>query len=100
MNSTLIVGAGTWGCSIALELARRSHKSIAVLDGSTFPSAISAGNDLNKIAEEGMSHRLHILCDIRIVMLSIARTVVGDKHGAPRPKSLGRCEATGEPSNP
>lgn len=48
----LIIGAGTWGCSIALELARRGHASIKVLDGSSFPSAISAGNDLNKIAEE------------------------------------------------
>ncbi|KAF3005040.1 hypothetical protein E8E13_009211 [Curvularia kusanoi] len=48
----LIIGAGTWGCSIALELARRGHASIKVLDGSSFPSSISAGNDLNKIAEE------------------------------------------------
>jgi sarcosine oxidase/L-pipecolate oxidase len=53
-NDILIIGAGTWGCSIALELARRGHTSITVLDGSAFPSAISAGNDLNKIAEEGM----------------------------------------------
>jgi len=52
-SSVLIIGAGTWGCSIALELARRGHTSITVLDGSPFPSAISAGNDLNKIAEEG-----------------------------------------------
>lgn len=52
-SDVLIVGAGTWGCSIALELARRGHSRIAVLDGSPFPSAISAGNDLNKIAEEG-----------------------------------------------
>lgn len=48
----LIIGAGTWGCSIALELARRGHTDITVLDGAHFPSAISAGNDLNKIAEE------------------------------------------------
>ncbi|RMZ70210.1 fructosyl amine:oxygen oxidoreductase [Pyrenophora seminiperda CCB06] len=52
-SSLLIIGAGTWGCSIALELARRRHTSITVLDGSPFPSPISAGNDLNKIAEEG-----------------------------------------------
>ena len=51
-GNTLIIGAGTWGCSIALELARRGHTDIKVLDGSSFPSAISAGNDLNKIAEE------------------------------------------------
>lgn len=51
-SDILIIGAGTWGCSIALELARRGRKGITVLDGSSFPSAISAGNDLNKIAEE------------------------------------------------
>ena len=51
-NNILIIGAGTWGCSIALELARRGCTRIKVLDGSSFPSAISAGNDLNKIAEE------------------------------------------------
>ena len=53
-SNILIIGAGTWGSSIALELARRGHVGITVLDGSPFPSAISAGNDLNKIAEEGM----------------------------------------------
>jgi sarcosine oxidase/L-pipecolate oxidase len=52
-SNILVIGAGTWGCSIALELARRGHTSIKVLDGNPFPSAISAGNDLNKIAEEG-----------------------------------------------
>lgn len=51
-SDILIIGAGTWGCSIALELARRGYTNIKVLDGSSFPSAISAGNDLNKIAEE------------------------------------------------
>ncbi|KAJ4984076.1 sarcosine oxidase [Stagonosporopsis vannaccii] len=50
--NVLIIGAGTWGCSIALELARQGDTNIRVLDGSSFPSAISAGNDLNKIAEE------------------------------------------------
>lgn len=51
-SDILIIGAGTWGCSIALELARRGHTNIKVLDSNSFPSAISAGNDLNKIAEE------------------------------------------------
>jgi len=52
-SSILIIGAGTWGCSIALELARRGYESVTVLDGEKFPSEIAAGNDLNKIAEEG-----------------------------------------------
>ena len=51
--STLIIGAGTWGCTIALELARRGYANVTVLDGEKFPSGIAAGNDLNKIAEEG-----------------------------------------------
>lgn len=51
-SNILIIGAGTWGCSIALELARRGHTSIELLDCGSFPSPISAGNDLNKIAEE------------------------------------------------
>ena len=52
-KTVLIVGGGTWGCSIALELARRGFTDIKVLDASPFPSPIAAGNDLNKIAEEG-----------------------------------------------
>ena len=54
-TNILIIGAGTWGCSIALELARRGYQGIKVLDGSPFPSTISAGNDLNKIVEQGAS---------------------------------------------
>lgn len=52
-SAILIIGAGTWGSSTALELARRGFTGIKVLDSSSFPSAIAAGNDLNKIAEEG-----------------------------------------------
>jgi sarcosine oxidase/L-pipecolate oxidase len=52
-KNILIVGGGTWGCSIALELARRGFTNIKVLDALPFPSPIAAGNDLNKIAEEG-----------------------------------------------
>ncbi|KAF1839800.1 fructosyl-amino acid oxidase [Decorospora gaudefroyi] len=51
-SSILVIGAGTWGCSIALQLARRGYTRITVLDSSPFPSATAAGNDLNKIAEE------------------------------------------------
>lgn len=47
--SILIIGAGTWGISTALHLARRGYTDISVLDAYTVPSAISAGNDINKI---------------------------------------------------
>jgi sarcosine oxidase / L-pipecolate oxidase len=51
--NVLIIGAGTWGCSTALHLARRGYRSITVLDPYPVPSPISAGNDLNKILELG-----------------------------------------------
>jgi sarcosine oxidase/L-pipecolate oxidase len=52
-SSILIVGGGTWGCSTALQLVRRGYKNITVLDAHQIPSPISAGNDVNKIMEEG-----------------------------------------------
>ncbi|KAI0835873.1 fructosyl amine:oxygen oxidoreductase [Hypoxylon sp. FL0890] len=69
----LIIGGGTWGCSIALELARNGYSNVTVLDGEEVPSSIAAGNDLNKIMEEGSQseddtdsayawNRLHTLC--------------------------------------
>ncbi|CZT07265.1 related to fructosyl amino acid oxidase [Rhynchosporium agropyri] len=54
-SSILIIGAGTWGCSTALHLARRGYKNVTVLDRYELPSPISAGNDINKIMEEGSS---------------------------------------------
>ncbi|KAH8647361.1 FAD dependent oxidoreductase [Xylariales sp. PMI_506] len=51
--SILIVGGGTWGCSTALHLARRGYSNITVLDAHPIPSPISAGNDVNKIVEQG-----------------------------------------------
>ena len=50
-TSILIVGAGTWGCSTALHLARRGYKNVKVLDPYPVPSPIAAGNDVNKIME-------------------------------------------------
>lgn len=50
-SSILIVGAGTWGCSTALHLARRGYKNVKVLDPHPVPSPIAAGNDINKIME-------------------------------------------------
>ncbi|KAI3342506.1 fructosyl amine:oxygen oxidoreductase [Ustulina deusta] len=72
-DSVLIIGGGTWGCSIALELARNGYSNVTVLDGEDVPSSIAAGNDLNKIMEEGSQseddtdaayawNRLHHLC--------------------------------------
>ncbi|GLB05419.1 hypothetical protein AtubIFM57258_000703 [Aspergillus tubingensis] len=50
-TTILVVGAGVWGCSTALHLARRGYKHVTVLDPYTIPSAIAAGNDINKIME-------------------------------------------------
>lgn len=57
----LIVGAGTWGTSIAYQLAQRGYTQITVLDSHGFPSAVAAGNDQNKILEEGrfVSYCMH-----------------------------------------
>ncbi|KAF8849914.1 fructosyl amine:oxygen oxidoreductase-like protein [Acephala macrosclerotiorum] len=52
-SSILVIGAGTWGCSTALHLARRGYKNVTVLDPYPVPSPISAGNDINKIVEQG-----------------------------------------------
>lgn len=62
--SVLIIGGGTWGASTALHLARRGYRSVIILDGCEIPSAISAGNDINKIVEEGTCpHRMKVCTD-------------------------------------
>ena len=50
-SSILIIGAGTWGCSTSLHLARRGYQNVTVLDPYSVPSPIAAGNDINKIME-------------------------------------------------
>lgn len=50
-SSILIIGAGVWGCSTALHLARRGYANVTVLDPYPIPSPIAAGNDINKIME-------------------------------------------------
>jgi glycine/D-amino acid oxidase-like deaminating enzyme len=57
-DSILIVGGGTWGTSVAYQLAKRGYQKITVLDVNPFPSSIAAGNDINKILEERM-HTYH-----------------------------------------
>ncbi|KIW15319.1 hypothetical protein PV08_05364 [Exophiala spinifera] len=52
-SSILIVGAGTWGCSTALHLTRRGYTDVTLVDPFPVPSPISAGNDVNKIVEQG-----------------------------------------------
>lgn len=52
-SKILILGGGTWGCSTALHLTRRGYKDVTVLDAHPNPSPISAGNDVNKIVEQG-----------------------------------------------
>jgi sarcosine oxidase/L-pipecolate oxidase len=47
-SKILIIGCGTWGSSTALWLARSGYKNVTVLDPYPVPSAISAGNDVNK----------------------------------------------------
>lgn len=49
--SILIIGAGAWGSSTALHLARRGYSNILVLDSHPLPSPIAASNDINKICE-------------------------------------------------
>lgn len=49
----LIVGGGTWAVSTALHLARRGYIDVTILDSYPIPSPIAAGNDVNKIVEEG-----------------------------------------------
>ncbi|KAK6455240.1 FAD dependent oxidoreductase [Scheffersomyces xylosifermentans] len=45
----VIVGAGTFGLSTALELLRSGYTDITLVDPYPVPSPLSAGNDVNKI---------------------------------------------------
>lgn len=53
-SSILIIGAGTWGNSTALHLMRRGYTDVTLVDPYAVPSPISAGNDVNKIVEQGI----------------------------------------------
>lgn len=52
-QTILIVGGGTFGLSTALHLARRGYTNVTVLDPHPIPSALSAGNDVNKTVDGG-----------------------------------------------
>ncbi|KAH8820717.1 fructosyl amine:oxygen oxidoreductase-like protein [Xylogone sp. PMI_703] len=71
-SSILILGAGTWGCSTALHLARRGYKNVKVLDAYEFPSPISAGNDVNKIVEQGSFDANEVDGGVSQLLLSLA----------------------------
>jgi len=64
----LIIGAGTWGASTALHLARRGYGSkVTVLDPYEVPSPISAGNDINKIVDYEVLHFTFIANTDRVI---------------------------------
>ncbi|KAH3667944.1 hypothetical protein OGAPHI_001698 [Ogataea philodendri] len=49
----LVIGAGTFGLSTALELSRSGYRNITCFDKYPVPSPIAAGNDSNKIINYG-----------------------------------------------
>jgi sarcosine oxidase/L-pipecolate oxidase len=76
-STILIIGAGTWGCSTALHLARRGFKNVTVLDPYELPSPISAGNDVNKIVEQGASLQVIEMWTLAKVLGSLEDTEDG-----------------------
>lgn len=52
-SAIIIVGGGTWAISTSLHLVRRGYNNVTILDPYPIPSPISAGNDVNKIMEQG-----------------------------------------------
>lgn len=58
-TSVLIIGAGTFGLSTALQLLRKGHKNVTLLDPYEVPSPISAGNDVNKIFQSTVENEFY-----------------------------------------
>lgn len=58
-TSVLIVGAGTFGLSTALQLLRKGHKNVTLLDPYEIPSPLSAGNDVNKIFQSTVENEFY-----------------------------------------
>ncbi|KAG7835484.1 hypothetical protein KL942_005307 [Ogataea angusta] len=58
-SSVLIVGAGTFGLSTALQLLRKGHKNVTLLDPYAIPSPLAAGNDINKIFQSTVSDEFY-----------------------------------------
>lgn len=63
----LIIGAGTFGLSTALELLGKGETDITLLDVFDLPSPISAGNDVNKIFQSSLSDEE----DLRLALESL-----------------------------
>lgn len=57
--SILIIGAGTFGLSTALQLLRKGHKNVSLLDPYSVPSPLSAGNDVNKIFQSAVESEFY-----------------------------------------
>lgn len=55
----LIIGAGTFGLSTALEILRKGHKNLTLLDPYPVPSPMAAGNDVNKIFQSVVSSKFY-----------------------------------------
>lgn len=55
----LIVGAGTFGLSTALEILRKGHKNLTLIDPYPIPSPLSAGNDVNKIFQSVVNSKFY-----------------------------------------
>lgn len=74
-DSILIVGAGVFGLSTALHLARDGYTNITVLDRATVPSQYSAGHDLNKIVraeyEDPFYTELALVSSLSTVLLQL-----------------------------
>ncbi|ODQ45838.1 hypothetical protein PICMEDRAFT_17102 [Pichia membranifaciens NRRL Y-2026] len=58
-TSVLIIGAGTFGLSTALELLRKGHQNVTLLDPYKVPSPLSAGNDVNKIFQSTVENAFY-----------------------------------------
>lgn len=61
MSSFLIIGAGNFGASTALSLARRGGgRKVVLVDSEPFPSARSASHDVNKIVRDDYPDLLYM----------------------------------------
>lgn len=60
MPSTLIIGAGVFGASTALHLAKRGETNVTLVDASPFPSTRAASHDISKIVRDDYPDALYM----------------------------------------